>query len=74
MQLRNKTFEATTLKVKLKEECDKNSEFEEQKRALKRAIQELKQMFMEQRQSFTARRKNYEYEIHRLNQTLDEVR
>ena len=49
LQLRNKTLEAATLKVKLKEEHDRNFEFEEQKIALKRTIQELEQIFMEQR-------------------------
>ena len=43
------------------------------KRALKRTIQELEQMFMEQRHSFVVKRENYEYEIHCLNQILDEV-
>ena len=73
MKLRNKTFEAATLKVELKEERDKNSESEEQKRALKRTIQELEHMFMEQRHSFAARREDYEYEIHRLNRLFDKT-
>ena len=30
-------------------------------------------MFTEQKHSFAARRENYEYEIHRLNQIVDEV-
>ena len=60
--------------MELREEQDRNLESEEQKRALKRIIQVLEQMFIEQRHSLTTRRVDYEYEIHHLNQTLDEVR
>ena len=70
MQWRNETCETIKLKMRLKEEHDKNVESEEKKRAFNKTIQELEQMFIEQRKSFIATKEGYEYKIYRLNLDL----